>query len=34
MNWNVKLNKWFWVMLVTTIIALVIIWANNLGLIK
>jgi hypothetical protein len=32
--WNVKINKWFWVMLVTTVIALAIIWANNLGLIK
>jgi len=32
--WHTKINKWFWVMLICAIIALAIIWANNLGLIK
>jgi hypothetical protein len=31
--WNVKINKWFWVMLIATAIVLLIVWARNLGLI-
>ena len=32
--WHTKINKWFWVMIICAIIALGLIWANNLGLIK
>jgi hypothetical protein len=31
--WHTKINKWFWVMILCTIIGLALIWAKNLGLI-
>jgi len=34
MNWNVKLTKWFWLLIIVALILLGLLWARNGGLIN